>query len=465
MAEEKLIPELRFPEFEGEWNEKNLGQICTWSSGGTPSKENVSYWNGDIPWISASTMLGDVYYDSNRKLTLEGLKNGSRLAKKGSILLLVRGSMLYNKVPVGIAGVDLAFNQDVKALEVISNVSSRFLFELFHAIQHRLLNMVVGTGIGAGKLDTEDLKGLKIFIPSPPEQQKIATFLTAVDQRIQQLRQKKAKLEAYKKGVMQRLFAPPPLSESGLPGLEDEQDGSGREDHPVIPLSSSSRRSAARFRQLRFKDENGDDFPDWEEKKLGEIYSFKTTNSFSRENLNYERGQVRNIHYGDIHTKFKTHFDITDEVVPFVNTEVDISRISDENYAQEGDLVIADASEDYADIGKAIELINLNEEKVLAGLHTFLARRTNGEMTIGFGGHLMKSQDVRLKIMRIAQGTKVLGLSYKRLAEISLRLPHLEEQEKIASFLSSIDTAIEKVGQQIDDSVVFKKGLLQKMFV
>lgn len=86
-------------------------------------------------------------------------------------------------------------------------------------------------------------------------------------------------------------------------------------------------------------------------------------------------------------------------------------------------------------------------------------------MAIGFDGHLMKSQDVRLEIMRIAQGTKVLGLSFKRLAEIPLKLSIVEEQQKIASFLSSTDASIEKVSDQINASSVFKKGLLQKMFV
>jgi type I restriction enzyme S subunit len=159
---------------------------------------------------------------------------------------------------------------------------------------------------------------------------------------------------------------------------------------------------------LRFPEFNGD----WEEKEYGEIFSFKVTNSLSRENLNYESGEVKNIHYGDIHTKFNTLFDITKEYVPFINKEIKVSRITDENYCKEGDLVIADASEDYADVGKCIEITNLNDEKVLAGLHTFLARPNLFEMAIGFNGYLMKSPKVRLQIMTIAQGTKVLVITY-----------------------------------------------------
>jgi type I restriction enzyme S subunit len=88
---------------------------------------------------------------------------------------------------------------------------------------------------------------------------------------------------------------------------------------------------------LRFPEFKGE----WESHKMGEVYSFKVTNSFSRENLNYENGTVKNIHYGDIHTKFQTLFDITKENVPFINPDIYIERISTDNYCKEGDLILA----------------------------------------------------------------------------------------------------------------------------
>ncbi|HPJ15892.1 MAG TPA: restriction endonuclease subunit S, partial [Spirochaetota bacterium] len=97
----------------------------------------------------------------------------------------------------------------------------------------------------------------------------------------------------------------------------------------------------------------------WENKLFDEIFSFRSTNSFSREMLCYEFGTIKNIHYGDIHTQFNKHFDITKETVPFVLNEIDLSKIPIDNYCKEGDLVIADASEDYADIGKCLEIIYL----------------------------------------------------------------------------------------------------------
>jgi type I restriction enzyme S subunit len=93
---------------------------------------------------------------------------------------------------------------------------------------------------------------------------------------------------------------------------------------------------------LRFDGFEGE----WELKKLEDIAEFKVTNSFSRENLNYEIGSVKNIHYGDIHTKFQTLFDITKEKVPYINKEISINRISADFYCKEGDIVFADASEE-----------------------------------------------------------------------------------------------------------------------
>ncbi|MCC4821456.1 restriction endonuclease subunit S, partial [Vibrio lentus] len=110
---------------------------------------------------------------------------------KGSLLLLVRGSMLYNKIPVGFAGRDVTFNQDVKAINLKDGDDNSYLFYWFKASEHKLLNMVTGTGIGAGKLDTDELLNLPINQPPVPEQQKIASFLSKVDEKIGLLSEKK----------------------------------------------------------------------------------------------------------------------------------------------------------------------------------------------------------------------------------------------------------------------------------
>lgn len=212
--------------------------------------------------------------------------------------------------------------------------------------------------------------------------------------------------------------------------------------------------------QLRFPE-----FKDkWNEEKMGEIYSFKVTNSFSRDNLNYEEGNVKNIHYGDIHTKFQTLFDITKETVPFINSEISIDRISADNYCKEGDLILADASEDLNDVGKSIEIFNLKNEKLLAGLHTILARPNLEKLDIGFGGYLFKSNKVRTKIQKEAQGSKVLSISATRLTNISLDFPSKDEQKKIVECFSSIDEKIQALKKKHSLLEQYKKGIMQKIF-
>lgn len=215
--------------------------------------------------------------------------------------------------------------------------------------------------------------------------------------------------------------------------------------------------------QLRFPEFENDE--DWKTEPLNDVYSFKITNSFSRDKLNYEKGTVKNIHYGDIHTKFSSHFDISEENVPYINLDTSIERIDEDNYCKEGDLVIADASEDIDDIGKSIELINLNKEKLLAGLHTFLARPIDSKITIGFGGHLFKSNGIRIQIKREAQGAKVLGISKGRLANLEVYYPENEkEQQKITNCLSSLDEVISADSKKLEFLKDHKKGLLQQLF-
>jgi type I restriction enzyme S subunit len=204
---------------------------------------------------------------------------------------------------------------------------------------------------------------------------------------------------------------------------------------------------------------------EWNEKSLGELYDFKVTNSLSREYLNYQKGTVRNIHYGDIHTKFSTLFDIEKEKVPFINPEVSIEKINPDFYCKEGDIVFADASEDLNDVGKSIEIINLHNQKLVSGLHTLLARQKKKRLAIGFGGYLFKSDSIRKQIQREAQGAKVLGISANRISNVKISYPeNLKEQKKIASCLSSFDEVIAAQNQKLELLKEHKKGLMQNLF-
>ncbi|PZU23709.1 MAG: hypothetical protein DI622_04580 [Chryseobacterium sp.] len=211
---------------------------------------------------------------------------------------------------------------------------------------------------------------------------------------------------------------------------------------------------------LRFPGFEGE----WQTKKLGEIMNFKVTNSFSRDNLNYENGIVKNIHYGDIHTKYQTLFNIANEVTPYINNEINIHRISEDNYCQEGDVIFADASEDLRDVGKSIEVINLNGEKLLSGLHTLLARPQKNIFHLGFNGYLFKSNLVRTQIQKESQGTKVLSINTGRISKIKLSFPNPKEQKKIASFLYLIDQRIATQNKIIEELKLLKNTIRYRLF-
>ena len=383
-------PTLRFPAFKGNWTNKKLGEITSWASGGTPPKDNALFWDGDIPWISASSMRGIVYSDSELKITNAGLKKGSKLAKKGSLLILVRGSMLFNKIPIGIVSKDVAFNQDVKSIVVDNHSTSEFILNWFTAFEPMILNMVTGTGIGAGKLDLPDLKALEIQIPTLPEQTKIATFLTTVDEKLQALKQKKSLLEQYKKGVMQKIFS----------------------------------------QELRFKDDNGNAFANWEEKKLGECLDYLQPTKYLVSSTEYD-----NSYATPVLTAGKTF------ILGYTN---ETNGIFENNLP----VIIFD------DFTTATQFVDF----------PFKAKSSAMKILVACEGIDIKFIYEAMQIMNYEIGGHERHWISK-FAPIDILIPCLEEQTKIATFLSTIDEKINECQAQITNTEVWKKGLLQGMFV
>ncbi|WP_081096629.1 restriction endonuclease subunit S [Vibrio sp. CUB2] len=167
------------------WSVKKLGDLVKFTSGGTPSKSNEAYWGGDIPWISASSMDSTRYSESDLKVTTEGSKNGTRLVPEGTVLLLVRGGALHNKIPVGITTREVTFNQDVKALvPKTDEITPWYLLFWLISIKKTLLAKVENTGIGAGKLDTKILQELEVPLPPRAELKKLEKFCKALDDKI-----------------------------------------------------------------------------------------------------------------------------------------------------------------------------------------------------------------------------------------------------------------------------------------
>lgn len=414
----KKIPELRFPGFDGEWEEKKLGTITRIERGrfSPRPRNNPIYYGGKIPFVQTSDVVNSRGRISRYSQTLneEGLKVSKKFSK-GTVLITIAANIGF----AGVLEIDMACPDSLVGISCSNRICNIFLNYIFEIEQSKMDYLAVEAA--QKNINISFLQNYHICFPTLPEQQKIADFLTLVDEKINRLTRKKTLLEKYKKGVMQKIFS----QEIRFPGFEGE----------------------------------------WEKTTFGELFTFHPTNSFSRDKLNYSEGKVKNIHYGDIHTKFSSIFEMHRENVPYINLDVNIKKIPLESYCQEGDLVIADASEDNIDIGKSIEIKSLSEERLLAGLHTFLARPIKNCMAIGFGGYLMQSWGVRKQLMTIAQGIKVLSLSKNRLANIFINLPTLPEQQKIADFLTLIDKKIEQVDSLLEKTKQWKSGLLQKMFV
>ncbi|MCM2349728.1 MAG: restriction endonuclease subunit S [Bacteriovoracaceae bacterium] len=168
------------------WDSVKFGDAVKLSSGKTPSKDRKDFWGGNIPWITASSMDKLHVSDSENKITEKALAEaGMKYIKKGTPLLLVRGSTLHNRIPISLPLVDVTINQDVKALRLINKeIDEDYFFAWLIGIEKELLKKVDYTGIGAGKLDTEVLNKLDIPIPSPSIQKWIGGFVKSVNEKI-----------------------------------------------------------------------------------------------------------------------------------------------------------------------------------------------------------------------------------------------------------------------------------------
>lgn len=183
-----------------------LEQAADFSSGGTPSKTNSAYWDGGIPWVSAKDMKSPRLQDTEDHISEIGLANGSRLASAGSTLVLVRGMTLLNDVPMCLASRDMAFNQDIKALTPKHGVVGAYLNYALRAAKPQLLAAVDLAGHGTGKLPTDVLKAIRIWLPAAKEQERIAQILGSFDEKIELNRRINDTLESMARAIFQSWF-------------------------------------------------------------------------------------------------------------------------------------------------------------------------------------------------------------------------------------------------------------------
>lgn len=254
------------------------------------------------------------------------------------------------------------------------------------------------------------IKGLEISLPQLPEQTKIANFLTAIDEKIQALKQKKTLLEQYKKGIMQQVFS----------------------------------------QELRFKNDDGSDFDDWEEKSLGEI-SKRIVSKNKEVNTNV--------------LTISAQFGLISQL-EFFNKSVSAKDVSGYYLLHKDDFAYNKSYSNGYPMG-AIKRLKKYNKGVVSTL--YICFRFEENIDLGFVEQYFESGIHNQEIEKVAQeGARNHGLLNIGLSDFFntfINLPSLPEQQKIANFLTTIDEKIEKVNQQITATETYKKGLLQQMFI
>ena len=405
----RKVPKLRFKEFSDEWKEKKLGEILKIFNGyAFSSKDNQN--SGAILLKIANVDINKMKQEELSFLPLTYLEKFSKyILKKGDIVIALTRPLLNRQLKI--AEIDVFFdnsllNQRVGKIE--TNENKKFIYNIFQKNNYIKEIEINISGSDPPNLSTENIKDIILNIPSIQEQEKIANFLSSVDKKISLTEEKLELFREYKKGVMQKIFS----------------------------------------QELRFKDSNGNDYPEWEEKKLGEIAFFSKGKLISKEDITEEG--VECIRYGELYTIYKEKIE---KVVSKTKLEKNKLILSEKN-----DVIIPSSGETAIDI--AVASCVMKDGVALGADLNIIKTKENGLYLAYF-----INNPAKLELASLAQGASVIHLYEKHLKLLNIKIPTLEEQEKIADFLSSIDSKIESIEKELEGLKEFKKGLLQQMFI
>ena len=426
-------PKLRFKADDGgkfpDWEGKSFEQTFSNLNNSTFSRDCLNYENGNVKYIH----YGDIL-----------VKFGETVDVNNYIVPYVNDGLnceKYNTLENGdVVIADTAEDETVGKVVEISETDSQKTISGLHTIACRpkekfapkYLGYFMNSdtyhnqlrpymqGIKVTSISKANIKLTSISIPSLPEQQKIAEFLSTIDTVIAKQKETVSAWKERKKGVMQKLFS----------------------------------------QEVRFKADDGSDFPEWEEKSFSDVFENLNNSTFSRDCLNYEAGNVKYIHYGDILTKFDFAIDVQSSNVPYVNEDLDCEKYAS---LSDGDIVIADTAEDDT-VGRAVEIMNTHCGKTISGLHT-IACHPREKFASKYLGYFMNADIYHNQLRPYMQGIKVTSVNKTNIVLTKILVPCLAEQQKIADCLSSLDDVIKKQKATLAAWEEMKKGLLQQMFV
>lgn len=414
--EVKNVPELRFPNFSEEWKKFVFKDQIISIEKGTDllgTEDNMG-----IPLIKMGNIKRG-YFSFNK---LEKLRESETIQekyyiKKGDFLFNTRNTMeLVGKSATWTnKSGEFAFNSNIARL-VLKDIDTYFFNYLYNT--SKMINKVKSLAVGTTSVAAiypRDLNHLNYFLPLIAEQEKIGEFFSKLDRQIELEEQKLAKLEEQKKGYMQQIFS----------------------------------------QELRFKDEDGNIYPDWKEYVLGE-----TGNTYS----GLSSKTKEDFGYGDSY--FITYMNVFKNTIAKVNMieKVNIQENEKQNKVNYKDILFTTSSEVPEETGMS-SIWLYKESNVYLNSFCFGFRVTCDDIEPIYLTRFLRSEKMRKQITILSQGSTRFNISKKEVMKLKIDVPNLEEQTKIVNFLSKYDSLIESQSSKIDLLKERKKGFLQKMFV
>lgn len=406
------VPKLRFKEFDGDWKVSPFGKLASHISYGLTVRPE--YIEDGIKLISAREIAsGEIDLINAPKISIDDFEELSDKAKpkKNDLFLSKTGSIGFTAIVD--TDEEFAITQNIAVIRLNDVEKQIPLFHLHQmrtsSFQRKAISVVNQSTIM--DLQLGDIKALEVSHCNAKEQTKIASFLSAVDEKISQLTQKHKLLSQYKQGMMQQLFS----------------------------------------QQIRFKADDGSEFGEWDKVPLGDCVDILTNGLSLDQNTNGNGFQVTRI-------ETISNFNIDLNRVGYVDTQSDISSYK----LVIGDILFSNINS-ISHIGKVVYVDK--DYDIYHGMN-LLRIQFKRNLDKKFMFYQLSQKKFKQHFESIAnKAVNQASINQTALKKTELCTPCLEEQTKIATFLSAIDQKIEVAAQQIEQAKQWKKGLLQQMFV
>lgn len=402
------IPALRFKEFDGEWEKKRLSTVSEKIQDGTHFSPPILD-NGEMMYITSKNVRNG--YLNLTNISFISKESHDKIYNRCNVR---QGDVLITKDGAGTGNCCInTINEDISLLSSVAFIRANkkealntFIYQYIRSKYGQKEIRIQISGQAITRITLSKLKAFKFHFPTLPEQQKIASFLTAIDQKINQLSQKVALQEQYKKGVMQKIFS----------------------------------------QELRFKDDDGNDFADWEEKKLGEICNVVGGGTPETSKKEYWNGNIQWYTPTEIKRKYLT-------TSKRRITDLGLKK-SSAKLLPKGTLLLCTRAT-IAELSIAVEECTTNQ-----GFQSLIVKSNSINEFIYYWVLNNKKEFIKR-----ASGSTFLEISKKEIQKIKIKLPRFKEQQKIADFLSELDKQIAQTQAQLAHLQDYKKGLLQQLFV